>query len=75
MSIEELIGEGDLVAFRLRQTGTHQGELFGIAPTGRPVDFEELALVRVVDGRMAVSWFETDLMTMMQQLGVGPPSD
>src|SRR4029077_11246869 len=31
--IEEMIAEGDRVVARLTYTGTHQGELFGVAPT------------------------------------------
>lgn len=72
--VEDIIAENDLVAARLRQSGTHQGEFFGIPPTGKQVDFEEMALVRFVDAKMFVTWFETDLMTMMQQLGVGQPA-
>lgn len=71
MTIEDLIGEEDRVVARFRQKGTHQGELFGIPPTGKPVDFEEISLLKIVDGKIAVSWFETDLLKMMSQLGVG----
>ena len=72
VTIEDIVAEGDLVAARLRQTGTHAGELFGIPATGKHVDFEEMVLARIVDGRIAVSWFETDLITMMSQLGIAP---
>lgn len=72
VTAEDVFAEGDLVAARLRLTGTHHGELFGIPPTGRRVDFQEMAMLRIVDGRIAVSWFQTDFMTMMAQMGVGP---
>src|ERR1043166_6803913 len=35
--IEELIAEGDKVVARLTYTGTHQGALFGIEPTGKKI--------------------------------------
>ncbi len=45
MTVEDIVAEGDLVGARFRQTGTHQGDLFGIPATGRQVDFEEMAVV------------------------------
>ena len=70
MTVEDILAEGDLVGARFRQTGTQQGELFGIPPTGKQVDFEEMAVVQIADGKILSTWFETDLLTMMQQLGV-----
>jgi predicted ester cyclase len=71
MTAENVIGEGDLVCVRFRQTGTHEGELFGIAPTGRAVDFGEHAICRIAGGRIVASWFQTDMLGLMSQLGVG----
>ncbi len=76
-AVEDVVAEGDLVAARLRKTGTNDGPFFGMPPTGLPVDFEELLVMRVVDGKIIASWFEADQMAMMQQLGLGgpPPPD
>lgn len=71
MTIEDIIAEGALVGARFHQTGTHQGELFGIPPTGKPVAFDEIAVVQIADGKILSTWFETDIPTLMQQLGVG----
>jgi predicted ester cyclase len=71
-TIEDMRAEGDLVATRVHLTGTHGGEVFGIPGTGRHVDFPQMTLARVVDGRIAVTWYETDLMTIMDQLRNGP---
>src|SRR5256885_14729918 len=62
MTVEDVAAEGDLVVCRFRQTGTHKGDLFGIAPTGRSVDFGEIALCRIADGRIISSWFQTDML-------------
>ena len=35
--VEDLVAEGDKVVARLTYTGTHQGEMFGLAPTGRTI--------------------------------------
>ena len=71
ITVEDIVAEGNLVGARFHQTGTQQGELFGIPPTGKAVDFEEMAVVQIADGKILSTWFETDLLTMMQQLGVG----
>ncbi|PYE54798.1 ester cyclase [Deinococcus yavapaiensis] len=72
MTIEHLLAEGDFVVARFRQQGTHRGDLFGIPPTGHEVDFEEIALLQFADGKVIGTWYETDMMTLMSQLGVGP---
>jgi steroid delta-isomerase-like uncharacterized protein len=66
--IEELIAENDRVAARLTYTGTHQGELLGIAPTGRRVNYAGVALFRVVDNRIAEGWVLGDVHGLLQQL-------
>lgn len=71
MTVEDVVAERDLVVCRFRQTGTHRGELFGIAPTGRSVDFGEIALCRIAGGQIVASWFQTDMLALMSQLGVG----
>ena len=47
VTVEDLIAEGDKVAARLRVRGTHLGDLNGIAPTGRRVDFTGIVMSRV----------------------------
>lgn len=72
--IEEIIAEGDLVACRLTLSGTHQGVLNGIAPTGRHVTQEHMHMVRVVSGKAQDHWAVFDTFGMLQQLGVIPPT-
>lgn len=55
--IEEVIAEGDKVGLLFRLTGTHLGNLFGIPPTRRKVDVYEVAILRVVGGKMTEGWF------------------
>jgi predicted ester cyclase len=71
MTVEDIVAEDDLVVCRFRQTGTHRGDLFGIAATGRPVDFGEIALCQIAGGQIIASWFQTDMLALMSQLGVG----
>ena len=72
-TVEDIVGEGDLVAARLTMRGTHQGELNGIPPTGREVTVTGMSFERVVDGRIVEGWNENDVVGMLGQLGALPP--
>ena len=45
-TIDEIYATGDWVAARLTWTGTHSGELLGMAPTGRRFSVAEFEIVR-----------------------------
>jgi|SRR5215211_5637703 len=70
--VNDLIAEGDRVAARVSIIGTHQGEMMSIPPTGRRVEVSSIDIIRFEDGKAAEHWGETDIITMMKQLGVVP---
>jgi steroid delta-isomerase-like uncharacterized protein len=70
--IEEQVAEGDLVATRYVFSGTQEGELEGIPPTGNRVEFSGISIDRISGGKLAETWDNYDAMGMMQQLGVIP---
>jgi len=70
--IEDMIAEGDKVATRYTLEGTHQGELFGVPPTGQRLSIESMTVERVSEGKIREHWRVTDTLEMMQQLGVVP---
>jgi predicted ester cyclase len=72
LAIGELIAEGDLVAMTWTATGTHQGELMGIAPTGRSVTVTGIGVDRISGGQIAESWANYDALGMLLQLGAIP---
>lgn len=47
-TFDEQIAEGDLVATRMTQRGTHSGEYMGIPATGRRTSLTGIAIHRVV---------------------------
>ena len=55
-TIEDTIAEGDMVWIRAKYTGTHKGEHFGIAPTGKKVTMTAVAIYRIVEGKVAEMW-------------------
>ena len=69
--IEELIAEGDNVVARLTYTGTHEGELFGIAPTGRKISYAGVAIFRIAEVRIAAGWVLGDVHALVQQITEG----
>ncbi|HLF87790.1 MAG TPA: ester cyclase [Anaerolineales bacterium] len=46
--------------------------MMGIPSTGKRVEIGSIDIIRFEDGKAAKHWGETDVMTMMQQLGVVP---
>jgi predicted ester cyclase len=72
VAIEDLIAEGDKVVGRHVVTGTHQGEYMGIPPTGKAVSYNEVFILRFVNGRVAAAWGLVDAWAQMRQLGVIP---
>jgi predicted ester cyclase len=70
--VEDLISEGDGVAYRRTYYGTHQGELMGIAPTGEQVTIAGITIYRISGGKVEEEWNNFDQLGLLQQLGVAP---
>jgi steroid delta-isomerase-like uncharacterized protein len=70
VQIEDQIAEGDRVATRWTGTGTHDGDLAGIAPTGKRVTVPGMEIVRIANGKLVEGWEGYDSGTLMRQLGV-----
>src|SRR3954470_19105899 len=70
--IDELVADGDRVAVATTFTGTHQGELMGMAPTGKRVSVTGIDIVRVADGRIVEHRGLTDMVGLMRQLTPQP---
>ena len=68
--IEKAVEEGDTVVARIRSSGTHQGNFFGIPATGRPFKATGIHILSYRDGKMSEHWGNSDDLGMMQQLGV-----
>ena len=66
--IEEMLAEGDLVAFRFTMTGTHRGPFHGVPPTGVRISVPGLDLVRLKDGLLTEHWGGADLNSLKSQL-------
>jgi predicted ester cyclase len=66
---ERQVAEVDTVATRFLFYGTHQGEFFGVAPTGKRITFAGLSMSRFAEGRMVDTIVEMDWLEVLRQLG------
>lgn len=66
---QELMAEGDKVAGRWITRSTHQGDLWGIPPTGKRVEWTGLSITRHAGGRIVEQWGQFDALGLLQQLG------
>jgi steroid delta-isomerase-like uncharacterized protein len=70
LEFEDQIAEGDKVVTRWTGTGTHDGELSGIPPTGNRVTLPGMEIVRISGGKLVEGWEGYDTMNLMRQLDV-----
>ncbi len=72
-TIEDIIAEGDKVWIRVTYTGTHTGELRGLAPTGEKIKNTSIDVYRIVDGKVMDGWSFLELYSHLEffkKLGV-----
>lgn len=72
MTIEDLIAVGDQVVWRFTVTGTHEGNVLGVPPTGRSASITGIVITRFAGGTWAEDYFEVDFLSLLQQLGAIP---
>lgn len=73
LTLDEEIVDGDRVALRFTQTGVHQGEFMGVAPTGKEFSMAGQTVLHFRDGRVIERWSTADMLGLMVQLGALPP--
>ena len=67
---EALVADDESIAFAYTLTGTHQGPLGGLPPTGRKVKIRGLQFSKFKDGKMVERWGSSDQLGLLTQLGV-----
>jgi ketosteroid isomerase-like protein len=69
ITLEDQIAEGDKVATRWIASARHTGSLQGMPPTGKAVRVTGVNVTRFAEGKIAESWSNFDMLTLLQQLG------
>jgi predicted ester cyclase len=66
LSVESQIAEGDLVASRFTGRSVHRGTFLGVAPTGEETTYTAIHIHRIVGGKIAEEWSESDFLSVME---------
>jgi predicted ester cyclase len=73
-TVENWFEAGDMAAWNIRVRGTHTGEMMGIPPTGRSVDYVTPNIARFAGGRAAEHWADQGMFQFLTQIGaISPP--
>ena len=70
VQLHDVIASGDMVGVRGTMRCRQLGEFLGVPATGNELSWAGLAMFRVVDGRIAERWFNSDSLSVVQQLGI-----
>jgi steroid delta-isomerase-like uncharacterized protein len=71
--VDDVVASEDRVATRWRARGTNDGELMGMAPTGKHVEITGISIDRFdADGKIVETWDQWDNAGFMVQLGLAP---
>ena len=73
LTADDVIVEGDMAVKRWTVHGTHTGDWMGIPATGNKIVTTGTNIFRIVNGKIAECWAQSDALGLMQQLGVIPP--
>jgi steroid delta-isomerase-like uncharacterized protein len=69
VAIDQIVADEASAAVATTFTGTHEGELMGMAPTGRRVSVTGIDIVRIARGRIVEHRGLTDIVGLMRQIG------
>lgn len=71
--IHDMLQAPGRIGVRAEIRGTHLGELFGIAPTGKKVSFRLHEFHTVANGLVTITWHMEDWFGLFMQLGQFAP--
>ncbi|MEP7290303.1 MAG: ester cyclase, partial [Chloroflexota bacterium] len=74
VSEDYVVAQGDRVASRGTNTGTHTGSFMGFPPTGKKLSWTGIIIYRLdEDGKVIERWQDFDTLGMLTQMGIIPP--
>jgi predicted ester cyclase len=69
---DDLIASGDKVVERSSAAATHKGAMMGTPPSNKRINWSEIHIYRLRDGKIAEHWAEVSMMELLQQIGALP---
>lgn len=74
MANNAMVASDDIVITEKTVTATHEGEHFGLPPTGRKDTMNEMLKYRVEDGKVAMNAVYYNVEEVKEQLGLTFPA-
>ncbi len=71
--IDEMVGEGDKLVYRITCTGTYKGMWEGVDITGKKFKWTQALFTTYKDSKVVGAVSFTDTLSLYQQAGVKPP--
>jgi predicted ester cyclase len=72
-TINNIVAEGDMVAYFVTMEGTFTGEMPGYKPTGKKMAYKNALMIRFKNGKQVETWAYGDSLSMYRQLGIPVP--
>lgn len=72
ITVDDQVAEGDKVVSRWTARARHTGPLMGLPATGRMVCVTGANISRFAGDKIAESWYNFDMLTLLQQVGAIP---
>jgi predicted ester cyclase len=68
-TIDDVVAEEDKAVARVHARATHRGTYMGHSATGLPVEYDEMVMLRLVEGKIAEWWVQVNQLHVLQQIG------
>ena len=72
ITVEDMVAEGDRVAFRGVVRAIHTAEFMGVPADGRQIVVPVIGFARLSESKVAEWWNSPDRLSWMQQIGALP---
>ena len=73
ITIDQVIGEGDWLAYRFAAHGTFKTRFADVEPTGKKANWSQWAFTRYKDGKVVTNLPLANILDFYQQVGAAPP--
>jgi steroid delta-isomerase-like uncharacterized protein len=71
-TVNQVIGEGDLVVVHVTVRGTMEGAAYSVPPCNCKVDYDGINIVRVENGLIVENWSIYEVVSLLFQIGAIP---
>jgi predicted ester cyclase len=73
VTIDQVVGEGDWLAYHFSLQGTFKGKILDVEPTGKQVKWKQMAFTQYKNGKVVTNVPFNNTISFYQQVGVAPP--